>query len=293
MKKVAVVAHRKKVLGNGLAELREMLAARGIDKPIWFEVPKSRNAPARMKEAIKKGAELIIIWGGDGTVQHCIDTAVGSDVTLAILPAGTANLLATNLGIPRDLEEALDIALHGHDRRLDVGKMNGEHFAVMAGIGMDALMIRDADRGLKDRFGRAAYVWTGARHVKHDPVPTTVRVDGNVWFEGDATCVLIGNVGDITGGITAFEHAQTDDGKLDLAVITATGAWQWARTLTRAAVGQTDKSPLVQMTTAERIDVRTEKKLPYELDGGARPKTNHLKVKVVPKAVTIRVALVE
>jgi diacylglycerol kinase family enzyme len=222
-------------------------------------------------------------------VQRSIDAMVGHPGTLAILPAGTANLLATNLGIPKDLEQAVDIGLNGRSRTIDAGRINGEHFAVMAGTGLDAMMIRDADRGLKDRFGRAAYVWTGARHTRQDVIPTKVRVDGHTWFDGDAGCVLIGNVGDIAGGITAFENAQPDDGRLDIAVITASGALQWARTLTRAAVGHADKSPLVQTTTAKKIEIRTKQAVPYELDGGARKKTDRLSIKVVAKAVTIKV----
>jgi diacylglycerol kinase family enzyme len=93
----------------------------------------------------------------------------------------------------------------------------------------------------------------------------------------------------LLGGLTAFEHAEPDDGKLDVAVITANGAWQWARALTRAAVGHAEKSPLVQITQAKTISVRTKRKLPYEMDGGPRPKTDELTVKVVPGAITIRV----
>jgi YegS/Rv2252/BmrU family lipid kinase len=284
-----VIAHSSKVLGGGLGQLRDVLTQQGVSDPIWFEVPKSKLAPARVKEAIKKGADLVFVWGGDGSVQRCIDAAVGSPVTLAILPAGTANLLANNLGIPIDLEQAVEVGLHGSNHTIDVGKMNDEHFAVMAGIGLDALMIRDADAGMKDRFGRAAYIWTGARHIRSNPVRTKVRIDGKTWFDDKASCVLIANVGTIGGGVTAFDHASPDDGKLDVAVMTADGAWQWLRTLTRASVGHAEKSPLVQMTQATKITIETRKRLPYELDGGARPKTDKLRVHVVPHAVTIRV----
>ena len=289
MTSVAVIAHSGKVLGGGLGRLRDVLDEQGVSDPMWLEVPKSRKVPARVKEAIKKGADLIFIWGGDGSVQRCIDAAVGSPVTLAILPAGTANLLANNLGIPIDLEEAVQVGLHGSNHTIDVGVMNGEHFAVMAGVGLDALMIRDADAGLKDRFGRAAYIWTGARNIRTTPVRTKVRIDGHKWFDDKASCVLVANVGSIGGGVTAFDHASPDDGKLDVAVMTADGAWQWMRTLTRATVGNAEKSPLVQMTQATTIKVESGKQRPYELDGGVRPKSDTLRIKVVPHAVTIRV----
>jgi diacylglycerol kinase family enzyme len=150
-------------------------------------------------------------------------------------------------------------------------------------------MIRDADSDLKDRFGRAAYIWTGARHLRATPVRTKVKIDGHTWFDADASCVLVANVGSVAGGITAFEQASPDDGRLDVAVVTANGAWQWMRTLTRATIGNAEKSPLVEMTQAKRIKIETRKKTPYELDGGVRPKTDTIHVKVVPHAVTIRV----
>jgi diacylglycerol kinase (ATP) len=144
MTSVAVVAHSKKTLGGGLPELRRLLNDRGIDQPLWYEVPKSRKAPAQVLDALKQGADLILIWGGDGTVQRGLDalaSSATSGVAVGIIPAGTANLLAGNLGIPTDLEEAVRIALDGDRRTLDLGVVNDEHFAVMAGTGLDALMM--------------------------------------------------------------------------------------------------------------------------------------------------------
>jgi diacylglycerol kinase (ATP) len=286
---VAVIAHSKKSLGGGLPELRDVLASHGVRDPQWYEVSKSKEVPQRIRQARTNGAQLLFIWGGDGSVQRSVDTLVGDSASIALLPAGTANLLASNLGIPKDIEKAVEIGINGDDRRIDAGRINGEHFAVMAGTGLDALMIRDAGGSLKDKFGRAAYVWSGARHVRRDPTATTVHVDGLEWFEGEAGCVLVGNVGEISGGITAFENASPTDGKLDVAVITANGTLQWARALTRAAVGTAEKSPLVHITSGRTIDVKTKKSLPYELDGGARKKTGHLKIKVVDRAIKVRV----
>ena len=101
MTSVAVVAHSRKHLGGGLDSLRALLVAEGIDAPLWFEVNKSRKAPKRVREALEKGADRVLVWGGDGMVQRCIDVLAGSGATIGILPAGTANLFATNLGIPQ------------------------------------------------------------------------------------------------------------------------------------------------------------------------------------------------
>lgn len=288
MSTVAVVAHQGKDLGGGLDELRERLAHEGI-QPLWYEVPKSRKAPKRVAAAVAAGAEQVLVWGGDGMVQRCIDALAGSTTEVGILPAGTANLLATNLGIPTDLPEALRIALHGPRRKLDVGTVNGERFAVMAGTGFDALMIRDASGEMKDRFGKLGYVWTGARHLRAPPVKTVIRVDGTEWFRGGASCVLFGNVGTILGGVDAFPDASPDDGVLEIGVVTASGALQWARVLTRMASGSAKRSPLVRTTAGAVIDVRLARPLPYELDGGDRKPTRRLHVAVEPAAVTIAV----
>lgn len=288
MSTVAVVAHRGKTLGAGLGDLRQALYDAGITDPMWFEVTKSRKAPKRAARAAAEGADIVFVWGGDGTVQRCIDELAGSEVAIAIVPAGTANLLATNLGIPKDIAACVRIGLHGARRRIDVGKLNGERFAVMAGVGFDALMIRDADRGMKDRVGRLAYVWTGAKHLNRRATKATIDVDGERWFAGKVGCALVGNVGSIFGGVTLFDEARPDDGRLDLGIVTAEGVIQWARALGRAAIGRADRSPFVEMTTARgRIDIKLGKKLPYELDGGDRPATKRLRIDVEPAAITI------
>jgi len=164
--------------------LRRILAAEGVTDPLWYEVKKSRGAPKYARRAMARGADVMFVWGGDGTVQRCINVVAGTNVAVAILPAGTANLLAENLGVPHDLPGAVQVGLHGDRRRLDTGSVNGERFTVMAGAGFDARMISDADRGAKDRLGRAAYVVTGIRNLGARRVRATVEVDGKRFFKG-------------------------------------------------------------------------------------------------------------
>ncbi len=290
MKPIAVVAHTKKTLGGGLDELRQLLADEGYAEPLWYEIAKSRQAPKMLKQAIADGASLVLVWGGDGTVQRCVDALPRNEPPpLGILPAGTANLFASNLGIADDLPAAVATALHGADRRLDVGRINGERFSVMAGAGFDAQMIAEADSGMKDKVGRVAYVWTGMRATRAGRQRMAVDVDGKRWFTGQASCLLVANLGTITGGITAFDDARPDDGRLEVGVVTASGPWQWTRVLTRMAVGRSEKSALVNMTSGQRIDVRLEKKTVYELDGGDRPRARRLKIRIEPLAITVRV----
>ena len=287
-KSVAVVAHSGKKLGKGLGELREVLAHAGYPRPIWYEVPKSSKASKAARRAVKQGAKLIFVWGGDGMVQRCVDALAGKKkVELAILPAGTANLLATNLGIPPNVAKAVHIGLHGARRKLDVGVMNGERFAVMAGTGFDAIVMRDVDAAGKKRLGRLAYFRSAVKATQSSAVRMTIRVDGTVWFKGKASIALIGNVGTVAGGLTVFPDASTSDGMLEIGVVTARGVLPWVRVLARVARHHPERSPFVEMTRGKKIRIELGRKLAYELDGGVRGSVKRLKVRVDPDAITV------
>jgi diacylglycerol kinase family enzyme len=165
MAHVAVVAHSRKTFGGGLPELRRILALEGVSDPLWYEVNKSRRAPEYARRAAAKGADVMFVRGGDGTVQRCIDAAADTDTAVAILPAGTANPLAANLNVSHDLAEAVQAGLHGDRRRLDTGSVNGERFTVMAGAGFDARMISDAS-------GSRRTGWAAPHRLGHRLRPT-------------------------------------------------------------------------------------------------------------------------
>ena len=170
MSSVAVVAHAGKSIGGGLRELHALLDREGVTDPLWYEVAKSKRAPRFVRQAVDRGADVVFVWGGDGMVQRSIDAMASlpekQRVPIAIVPAGTANLLASNLGIDSDINTAVVVGLHGARKPLDVGVMNGERFAVMAGTGFDALLMGDVDSGRKSKLGRLAYVWSGTKFLR-------------------------------------------------------------------------------------------------------------------------------
>jgi len=267
--------------------LRKVFASEGVSDPLWYEVSDTRAASKTALRAKREGADLVFVWGGDGTVQRCIDGLADSGSTIAIIPAGTGNLLAANLGIPANLRKAVDIGLHGTRRLLDTGLMNGEHFAVMAGAGVDALMVRDADRSLKRRIGPAAYLWSGALNLTAPTVGASIAVEGEPFFRGELSCVLAGNVGKILGRIAAFENAEPDDGVLELAVITARNRIQWTRTLGRMVLGKAKDSPFIEVTRGRRFEIRFAEPFLYQLDGDPRKMVRRLRVAVDPASITI------
>ena len=287
---VGVLVHERKSLGKGLEELRAALAEAGFADPPWRQVSRSRKAPKQVRHLLDEGVDRLLVWGGDGTVRRCIDTIVAADadgVELGIVPAGTANLLAHALGIPIDLRRAVDVALHGLPRAIDVGLVNGKAFAVMAGTGFDALMIRDAEDEMKHRLGRLSYLRTGARNLDIAGAEVKIDVDGEPWFQGRAACVLVGNTGRILGGVQAFPDARCDDGLLDVGVLTAESRADWLRVGVRAVTGRIESSPMVDITQGRRATVHLDRSMPWELDGGDRPRAKELQVSVLPGRLPI------
>ncbi|MFN0028653.1 MAG: diacylglycerol/lipid kinase family protein [Acidimicrobiales bacterium] len=288
--KLAVIAHTEKQMGKAQpADLRAALRDAGFPDPLWFEVAKSKLAPKCARKAAKAGVDRLLVWGGDGTVRRCIDTIADPDlpdIPIGILPAGTANLLASSLHIPTGMDEALKIALHGERRVLDVGVINGERFAVMAGTGFDALLIGGADTH-KDRFGRLAYIWAGLRASGTDAVRARIKVDGTRWFDGPAGCLLVGNVGTIMGGLEVFPDARPNDGRLEVGVVTAHRRDQWLRVFGRLVGHHPQRSPFVRTTSGTKIRVQLDRPMAYELDGGDRPPADHFRIDIQPAAITI------
>jgi diacylglycerol kinase (ATP) len=274
-------------MGGGLAELRTLLTDAGVTEPIWHEISRSREAPDAARRAIAEGATLLFVWGGDGTLQRCFDVVAGEPVTLAILPAGTANLLAANLGIANDLATAVRVGLDGDRRVLDVGVLDGKRFGVMAGVGFDARIMQIADGELKDRYGQLAYVWAAVRSTRMPSRTVHVEVDGVTWFKGRASGVLLGQMGVLTGGLVAFPDARPDDGELEVGVVTAERTVQWLRVLARLLSGHPERSPFVETTRGRTVDIDLDRPTAYELDGGARKPKSTLHAHVDPGAITV------
>ncbi|GGK33027.1 sphingosine kinase [Pilimelia terevasa] len=281
----AVVVNPSKV--SNLAELRhtvnEALSRAGWPAPRWRETSAQDPGLGQTRAAVESGAEVVFVCGGDGTVMSAVSALVGTEVSMAILPAGTGNLLAANLGLSTDLGAGLAVALEGGLRRLDVGRVEGRHFAVMAGMGFDAHMLDATSDTAKARIGWPAYVLGAVRHLRDRPMQVTVRVDGGAPMRRRARSVLVANVGRLQGGVPLLSEARPDDGVLDIAILTPGTLRKWA-TLAWGLVRRRRRIPSVETFRGARVEVVSDRPQPRQLDGDLIDPGDRLVVEVMPRA---------
>ncbi|HEY3906938.1 MAG TPA: diacylglycerol kinase family protein [Streptosporangiaceae bacterium] len=289
-KRVAIVANPTK---HGYddkfkAAVNEAVAEHGWAEPMWLETAVADPGTGQAKQAVADGADLVIACGGDGTVTACAEGVAGTGVALGIIPNGTGNLLARNLGVPSNPQAAIDVALTGEVRRIDAGTANGRMFVVMAGLGLDARMIMDTSEPLKKRLGWAAYAISVLRHLGDKPVRIRLTADGGPARNTLASTVIVGNVGWLRGGIPLLPDAEPDDGKLDAAVISARGWGNWITLAAKVMLRQRVCTHLRRVTFSELL-IEARRAQPWEADGEPIGRTRRLVITAQPGALTLMV----
>ena len=273
------------------AALEALVHAAGLTSELG-ETDREQGAVPLARKAVTDGAERLLVCGGDGTATEAASALAGSGVALAVLPGGTGNLLAVNLGIPTDTEAALRLALTGEARPLDVGRANGKVFLVMAGMGLDAHMVHDADRELKERLGALAYLVATLRNLRRPPARYAIAIDGHL-ISRRARTVLVANVGRITGGLELVPGADPEDGLLDVAILHAQGFWDLVVLALGALVGRPRSSrspqgdPLLEVHRGRELVIETARPQPVQLDGNEGAPTARLEVHVEPGALRV------
>jgi diacylglycerol kinase (ATP) len=289
-RRAAVVANPTK--HDDIAALRDTVCSamseHGWDEPLWFETTPDDPGTGQAAQAVQAGADLVLACGGDGTVTACAEGVAGSGVPLGIMPLGTGNLLARNLGLPLDPGEALVTAITGTDRRLDAGSANGHTFVVMAGLGFDAKMLGESSEPLKKRLGWAAYVLSAMRHLRDRPVRVSLVADGGAPLRLRASAVIVGNVGWLQGGIRLLPDALPDDGTLDAVALTARGWAGWLRLAARVLLRRESPGRMTLMQF-QRLTITTDREQPWELDGEVMGETTRLMITTLPGRLVLRV----
>ncbi|WP_433532191.1 diacylglycerol/lipid kinase family protein [Micromonospora sp. CA-263727] len=282
----AVVVNPAKVADLGVVRrtVGDTLAAAGWPEPLWFETTVDDSGRGQTEQAIAAGVEVVFACGGDGTVMACLGALAGTEVALAVLPQGTGNLLAANLGLSNDLAAGLAVAVQRGRRLLDVGEVDGQHFAVMAGMGFDAHMLAATSETTKRRIGWPAYLAGAARHLRDRPMTVWIRLDDQSPLRRRARSVLVANVGRLQGGVRLLADAEPDDGYLDIAVLTPRTLRHWLA-LAWAVVRRRERVPRMEVFRARHVEITSNRAQPRELDGDLIEPGHTLRVRIRRRAL--------
>jgi len=283
---VAGVVNPVKV--DDLEALKAAVAERSGDVT-WYQTTEEDPGAGPAAEAVAAGAKLVLVCGGDGTVAACAGALAGTGVTMAVIPAGTGNLLARNLDLPLELPAALDVAFEGSVRQFDVLEAGDTRFVVMAGLGFDAALIRDTDERLKAKLGWPAYLGGFVRAVqRRRPVRYSISVDDQPAQPARALGVLVGNVGQLQAGITLLPKAVPDDGTLDVIVLKPRRVLDYPLLIMRILRRRAHHGPQADIRQGRQVRIAADRPVPAEFDGDYVGERTELEVKVLPGALLLR-----
>ena len=288
----AVVCNPTKVSDAFRDLVTERTGAAGWAEPLWLETSADDPGRAMTRQALDAGVDLVIAAGGDGTVRVVADAMAGSGTTMAVVPAGTGNLLARNLDLPLEEAGALEVALAGRTRAIDLVELTvdggrSEHFAVMAGVGVDATIMDEVDPTLKKKVGPAAYFVAAGKALGRLPVPMEVSVDGGRRHRRRAMTCLIGNVGKLPGGLVLMPDAQADDGRLDVYVASPLRVTHWLALVLRVVTRRGQRDDQVDSWQGGRVELQLRRPEAYQLDGDVVGEGRRLVAEVRPGALTV------
>jgi YegS/Rv2252/BmrU family lipid kinase len=290
-----VIARRRtgRPIVDTVREVRRLLRRDGLGVETVV-VRRKRDVRRATSRAVKDGCDLVVCVGGDGTVQQVATSLAGMRVPLAIVPTGTGNLLAGNLGIPHPVRQAVRTAVHGRPRRIDLGRVTvggrRRAFTVACGIGFDADVMARTDSDDKGRWGKLAYVASAILETGNlGDVRHVIRLDG-VRTTTEAVQVLVANFGKVPPGLR-IRGVRPKDGLLDVFVIRANGplpalsaGWEALR---QDEVGESDGGRVFR-ARARRVWIDTVPERTVEIDGSVVG-TTPVRIKVRPSALSVMV----
>ena len=225
-------------------------------------VRKPRSLPGLVARAIERGAPMVIVGGGDGTMSSAVDELVGSDAVLGVLPLGTANSFARTLGLPLDLAGAVAVIAEGHARRIDLGMVDDDHFANCATIGIAPQIAETVPHGLKAWLGRPGYLLWAARQLLAYK-PFGVRIDGEPLRVVE---LRIAN-GRYHGGVDLVDEARLDSGQIVVQAVLGGSRWElvwsWIASMLRLPARKT----MTRAFSGEAIRIEADRRMPISIDG--------------------------
>lgn len=287
----------------------------GWQESVWFATSEEDPGGGMAREALAAGADVVLAAGGDGTVRAVAEALRGSGIPVALLPSGTGNLLARNLGLTLDnLKESVSTAFSGDDRKIDLGVVMAERedgtrdsfvFVVMAGLGLDAQMIANTNPDLKKRLGWLAYVDAIVRSLR-DKNQLNIRfsIDGSPARTARVHTIMVGNCGSLPGNILLLPDAAVDDGVFDIVALRPEGFFGWVQVwvkivwengvLRRSQVGRkimglTKEVRTLRYLKGSNLVLRLDRAEEFELDGDSFGKVIAVKATVDHLGLTVKV----
>jgi YegS/Rv2252/BmrU family lipid kinase len=295
-RRLAVILNPAKVedVGQFQAIVSAMAVEAGWSTPVWHLTTVEDSGTGQAHQAAVGGADLVIVCGGDGTVREVCAELAGTGVPVGIVPAGTGNLLARNLDIPLYVRAAIDVALTGQDRAIDMVSVNGDnledtHFMVMAGMGLDAAIMEGVNEDIKKKVGWIAYVISGAKALMFPPVRLEISVDGKPPTKHRARTVIVGNVGTLTAGMPLLPDARIDDGLLDVVLLHPQRFLSWLPLAWRILSKRPHTDELVNRMRGRSVVIRADRDTPRELDGDTVGAGRELRMTCLHARLLVRV----
>lgn len=254
-------AGRLRLSQRRLNLLCETLYRKGIRSKLTATSPPGQSAPLLNLE----GKQLLIVYGGDGTINQALEEAVRWRVPIAVLPGGTVNVLARELRIPLTLERALEVVVRGKLSRIHLGKANHTYFHLMAGIGPDGFLISQVNKRLKEVFSAASYWITGLTQFRKYPLhPFELNLDGEAYR---ATFAVIGNARSYGGQLLITPQASVYENCFDVCLFTANRRLRFVNYLLAALRGNHIGYPDVIYRKVRNVQVSGDDSIPVQMDG--------------------------
>jgi YegS/Rv2252/BmrU family lipid kinase len=271
-----------------------MAAEAGWSEPEWHYTTVEDPGTGMAEAASIGGADLVMVCGGDGTVREVCAELAGTGIPVGIIPVGTGNLLARNLDIPLYLRAAIDVALTGQDRAIDLVEVAGDdmedtHFMVMAGMGLDAAIMEGVNEQIKAKVGWVAYVLSGVKAMMSPVVRMEVSVDGGEFTSHRARTVVVGNVGFLQAGMPLLPDAAIDDGLLDVVLLYPKRFLSWVPLAFRVIARRPRTDETIERMRGRTVTVRAASPTPRQLDGDPLGAGRELRMTCLYGRVLVRV----
>jgi YegS/Rv2252/BmrU family lipid kinase len=224
------------------------------------------EAESLARHAVTEGYKRIVAAGGDGTINEIVNGIAGHNVTLGLLPLGTMNVFATELGLPvNDLADCWKIIERNRTHRVDLPRANRKHFVQLAGVGLDAQAVKETSHAFKRSFGPLSYLISAVQIASR--TPPILRIESEDAVAGEGSFVLVGN-GRLYGGrFPFFKQAVMDDGLLDVIVFKRLGYVDIIRYLQDVVFTPQISSPEVEYFQTKHLRVTSDESVPVEIDG--------------------------